>query len=73
MALYAVHCATRAPADLARARFVKQGFRFWAFLFAPLWLLGQRLWLGFALWLVAVVVIGALASTGLISPGAAAS
>jgi hypothetical protein len=73
MALYAVHCATRAPADLARARFVKQGFRFWAFLFAPLWLLAHRLWLGFGLWLAAAIVIGALAATGLVTPGAASA
>jgi Protein of unknown function (DUF2628) len=73
MALYAVHCATRAPADLARARFVKQGFRLWAFLFAPLWLLINRLWLGFGLWVAAAAVIGALAASGLITPGAASA
>ena len=73
MALYAVHCATRAPADLARARFVKQGFRFWAFLLAPFWLLTHRLWLGFGLWLAAAVVIGALAAGGLVTPGAASA
>ena len=73
MALYAVHCATRAPADLARARFVKQGFRLWAFVFAPLWLLVHRLWLAFGLWLAAAVAIGALAAGGLITPGAASA
>ena len=31
MALYAVHCASGAPADLAKARFVRQGFSLLAF------------------------------------------
>ena len=70
MALYAVHCASGAPADLANARFVKQGFRWSAFVFAPLWLLAHRLWLAFALWLAAALAIGALSDRGALTLGA---
>jgi len=70
MALYAVHCASGAPADLAKARFIKQGFRFFAFLFAPLWLLAHRLWTAFALWLAATVAIGALVDAHALAPNA---
>ena len=73
MALYAVHCASGAPADLAGARFVKQGFRFWAFVFAPLWLLAQRLWLAFVAWLVASLAVSGLLAGGLIDPAAASA
>ena len=70
MALYAVHSASGAPADLRGSVFVKQGFRFWAFAFAPLWLLAQRLWLAFAGWLVAAMAIGALVNAHALAPGA---
>jgi len=70
MALYAVHCASGAPADLAKARFLRQGFSLLAFLFAPLWLLLHRLWAAFALWLAATVAIGALTDALALTPGA---
>jgi len=70
MALYAVHCASGAPADLANARFVRQGFRWSAFVFAPLWLLAHRLWLAFAAWLAAALAIGALSNAGGLTQGA---
>jgi Protein of unknown function (DUF2628) len=73
MALYAVHCASGAPADLANARFVKQGFRFFAFVLAPFWLLAHLLWAPFALWLAATVAIGALADAHSLTPGAGAA
>lgn len=38
--------------------FVRDGFRWLAFLFTPLWLLAQKLWFEFALWLLAVVALG---------------
>ena len=33
--------------------FVRDGFHFWAFVFAPLWLLWHRLWLAFVIYAVA--------------------
>ena len=48
MAVYTVHepppKRTR-PRDPERFVFVRDGFSFWAFLLAPLWLLWHRLWL----------------------------
>lgn len=38
--------------------FVRDGFHFWAFVLAPLWLLMKRLWLAFALYVVVSVVLG---------------
>ncbi len=35
--------------------FVKDGFRWLALFFTPLWLLAHRLWLEFALWLLATL------------------
>src|SRR6185437_6930281 len=37
--------------------FVRDGFYFWAFLLAPLWLLWHRLWLAFVLYLVVNAVV----------------
>ena len=60
MAVYTVHQPPlrkgEASVDPERLAFVRDGFHFWAFLLAPLWLLWHRLWLAFVLW---VVVIGA--------------
>ncbi|MDQ0395639.1 DUF2628 domain-containing protein [Labrys monachus] len=53
-----------APGTLAAADgsvFVKDGFSLPAFLFAPLWLLWQRMWLAFLFWLAAEVVLRAVA------------
>jgi hypothetical protein len=44
-------------ADPQRFVFVRDGFHFWAFLLAPLWLLVKQLWLVFAGY---VVLIGAI-------------
>jgi hypothetical protein len=38
--------------------FVRDGFYFWAFLLAPLWLLWRRLWLAFAIYLAVNLVLG---------------
>jgi hypothetical protein len=37
---------------------VRDGFHFWAFLLAPLWLLAKRLWLVFVLYLVLNILLG---------------
>ena len=53
-------------ADPERFVFVRDGFHFWAFLLAPLWLLFRRLWLVFVLYVVVTgVVDGLLALLGL--------
>jgi hypothetical protein len=38
--------------------FVRDGFHFWAFVLAPLWLLRYRLWLVFAIYLVVSILLG---------------
>jgi hypothetical protein len=38
--------------------FVRDGFHFWAFVLAPFWLLWRRLWLAFAIYLVASILLG---------------
>ena len=51
MRMYTVHEPPRRDDELlahtARFRFVRDGFHFWAFLLAPLWMLRHRLWLEF--------------------------
>jgi len=55
MPVYTVHEPPRnqgnrdddALAHTSRFRFVRDGFHFWAFLLAPLWMLTHRLWLEF--------------------------
>jgi len=51
MRIYTVHEPPRRDDELlahtARFRFVRDGFHFWAFLLAPLWMLRNRLWLEF--------------------------
>ena len=60
MAIYTVYQPPsrkgEASVDPERLAFVHDGFHFWAFLLAPLWLLWQRLWLALVLW---AVVFGA--------------
>jgi hypothetical protein len=59
MSIYTVHAPPakddEAAPDPERFVFVRDGFYFWAFLFAPLWMLRHRLWL-VLLGYVAVVV-----------------
>ena len=49
MPIYTVHEPRRRDDELlahtARFQFVRDGFHFWAFLLAPLWMLRHRLWL----------------------------
>jgi hypothetical protein len=60
MPVYTVHAPVAANANLVatdRFVFVRDGFRFWAFVFGPLWLVAHRLWLALAGWIVALVAI----------------
>jgi hypothetical protein len=49
MSVYTVHeppsRAGTAASDVERFAFVRDGFSWWAFLFAPLWMLRHRMWL----------------------------
>jgi hypothetical protein len=61
MPVYTVHepplkgSEVRAPAD--RFRFVRDGFHFWAFLLAPVWMIWRRLWLVLVLYIVVCVAL----------------
>jgi len=71
MTVYTVHepPTQTAEADPERFRFIRDGFYLWAFLLTPLWLLWQRLWLVFTLYVgVMVLLFGALWAVGA-SPG----
>ena len=60
MKLFTAHRPPHTSRD--RAVFVKEGFSWPAFLFPLIWLLYQRLWLAFALYLLAVAAIGTAAA-----------
>ncbi len=61
MSVYTVHepptRAGAAASDVERFAFVRDGFSWWAFLFAPLWMLRHRMWLVLIGYLV---VVGAI-------------
>jgi Protein of unknown function (DUF2628) len=60
MPVYTVHAPSASTADLRatdRFVFVRDGFRFWAMLFGPLWLLWNRLWLATLGWIVVVAAL----------------
>jgi Protein of unknown function (DUF2628) len=63
MPVYTVHEPPLRPGqsttDPERFAFVRDGFYFWAFLFAPLWMLWRRLWLVLILYLAIGAGIGA--------------
>jgi len=63
MAVYTVHEPLRrsddALAHSERFLFVRDGFSWPAFLFAPLWMLRHRLWLAFVVYLLVVFALGA--------------
>jgi hypothetical protein len=67
MAIYAVYSPKGVtPVDAPeKLRFVPERPSLWAFVVPPVWLLARRLWLGFALWLVAVVALS-LATRGMV-------
>jgi hypothetical protein len=64
--------AGAAAADVERFAFVRDGFSWWAFLFAPLWMLRHRMWLALIGYLV---IAGAIEAPVKLSgaPGFAAS
>ena len=70
MKVYTVHLPDSArPGDatgLDRAIFVRDGFHWLAAVAPLLWLLGNRVWLGFLVALAATAAIGALAATDII-------
>lgn len=55
-----------------RTVFVREKFYWLAFFFAPLWLLWHRLWLGFAGWFIAEILIAVAAYALDLDPRAAA-
>ncbi len=62
MSVYTVHEPPRRDKDdalghTARFQFVRDGFHFWAFLLAPLWMLRHRMWLEFIFY---ALVVGAI-------------
>jgi hypothetical protein len=61
MSVYTIHQpplrAAEASPDPERFVFVRDGFNFWAFLLAPLWMLWHRLWLVLLIYLVVIVGI----------------
>ena len=63
MAVYTVHEPPRrnddALAHTERFAFVRDGFSWPAFLFAPLWMLRYRLWLALIVYLLVVFALGA--------------
>ena len=63
MKVYTVHEPRKLTGDPARDAerfvFVRDGFHFWAFVLAPLWMLWRRLWLVFVLYLVAMIALQA--------------
>ena len=73
MAIFAVHCST-GEADAAtafeRARFVRLGFSWGAFLFGPIWLLARRLWRPLALFVLGAALVGFAGARGVVAPGA---
>jgi hypothetical protein len=61
MAIYTVHApplkAGESPSDPDRFVFVRDGFSFWAFLLAPIWMVRHRMWRVFAGYLIVVIVL----------------
>ena len=65
MTIYTVHAPPPKANDIAldpeRFEFIRDGFGFWAFVFAPLWMLWRRLWLVLLFYVAVVTVLqGAL-------------
>jgi hypothetical protein len=61
MSIYTVHVppssAEKSAPNPERFIFVRDGFSFWAFLLAPLWMLWHRLWLVFVGYLVLAILL----------------
>src|ERR1035441_6104904 len=62
MPTYTVHQPPPRQGEAASAPerfvFVRDGFHFWAFALAPVWLLWRRLWLAFAIYLAVSILLG---------------
>jgi hypothetical protein len=62
MPTYTVHAPPPRKGETAPAPerfvFVRDGFHFWAFALTPFWLLRYRLWLAFAIYLIATILLG---------------
>jgi hypothetical protein len=76
MSVYTVHQpplrAVETSPDPERFVFVRDGFNFWAFLLAPLWMLWHRLWLVLLIYLVVIVGIeNVMHFAGVGAPGSA--
>jgi hypothetical protein len=73
MKLYSVFLPTGGATahTLERARFVKLGFSWPAFLATPLWAARHGLWLAFGLWMALLIVIGLLVGFAHVGPAAA--
>ncbi len=64
MSIYTVHVPAAdldRPLAASRAIFVREGFNWAAFFFAPFWCIFRRSWLGLFLWVAIVAIMGALA------------
>jgi hypothetical protein len=60
MSVYTVHAPSAGGADLRstdRFVFVRDGFHFWAAVFAPLWLVWHRLWLALLGWIIMMIAL----------------
>jgi uncharacterized protein DUF2628 len=61
MTIYTVHApplrGSETAPDPERFVFIRDGFSFWAFVFAPLWLLWRRLWLALLFYVAIIVVL----------------
>src|SRR5271156_2460240 len=60
MPVYTVHAPVATDASIAatdKFTFVRDGFHVWAFVFGPLWLVANRLWLALVGWMVALAAI----------------
>ena len=58
MAVFTVH-SPEGASNADATTFVREGFSWPAFSFGPLWLLWNRLWFAFGLWLVWIAALGA--------------
>jgi Protein of unknown function (DUF2628) len=73
MKIYTVHVPVSRDGEVSpnpdRVRFIRDGFYFWAFLFGPIWMIWNRLWLVLVIYLVASAALFAgLTTLGVSSP-----
>jgi hypothetical protein len=76
MPIYAIHSPPIVgdPAQaLNQARLVKSGFSIAGLVFGPLWLAAKRQWLPLGGWVAGAVLVGFLASAGLLTAGGVAA